>query len=134
MPNFCTRVMQTVLKQKSEIFPDGILKIILGNGLRHIFLIHSKCIISLIFYHEKYHFLLELLSYTLQSLRSAYAVYTAPLLHFGLVCLSLFFLNVLLHAPHGRPPKVLFCQKNNAALLLRAVSSWAWDLVHLDPS
>ena len=62
MPNFCTKVMQTFLKQKYEIFSDGIYKIILGNGWRHIFLIDSKCIVSLIFYHEKYHFLLEMLS------------------------------------------------------------------------
>ncbi len=62
MPNFCTKVMQTFLKQKSDIFSDGIYKIILGNGWLHIFLIDSKCIVSLIFYHEKYHFLLELLS------------------------------------------------------------------------
>ncbi len=62
MPNFCIKVMQTFLKQKSEIFTDRIYKIILGNGWHHIFLIVLKCIVSLISYHEKYHFLLELLS------------------------------------------------------------------------
>ncbi len=62
MPNFCTKVMQTFLMQKSDIFSDEIYKIILANGWCHIFLIDSKCIVSLIFCHEKYHFLLELLS------------------------------------------------------------------------
>ncbi len=46
MPNFCTKVMQTVLKQKSETFTDGIPEIILGNGLRHIFLIWSSTVLT----------------------------------------------------------------------------------------
>ncbi len=54
--------MQHGLKQKAEIFFDWTFKKILGNDLGHIFLIDSKCIVSLIIYHEKYHFLLELLS------------------------------------------------------------------------
>ena len=67
MPNFCTKVMQHVLKQKSETF-SWIFKIILGEDLGHIFLMDSQCIVSVIFYHEKDHFLLELLSYTVGKL------------------------------------------------------------------
>ena len=62
MPNFCTKVMQHVLKQKYEISSDLIVQIMLGKDLCHIFLMDSKCIASLIIYHEKYHFLLELFS------------------------------------------------------------------------
>ena len=36
-----------------------IFKIMQGNDLSHIFLIDSNCIVSFIFYHEKYHFLPE---------------------------------------------------------------------------
>ena len=49
-------------KAKIEIFSGGICRMILGNDLGLIFLIDSKCIVSHIFYHQKYHFLLELLS------------------------------------------------------------------------
>ncbi len=62
MPNFCTKVMQHVLKQRSEISPDWIFKIMLGKDLGHIYLLEKKCIVSFIIYHEKYHFLLELFS------------------------------------------------------------------------
>ena len=65
MPNFCTNVMQHVLKQKSETFFNWIFKIILREDLGHIYLIDSQCIVSVIFYQEKDHFLLELLSYIL---------------------------------------------------------------------
>ncbi len=61
--------MQHALKQKSEIFSDWIFKIILGNDLGHIFLMDLKCIVSLIIYHEKYHFLLELFSYTVNEVQ-----------------------------------------------------------------
>ncbi len=56
--------MQHVLKQKSDIFSNWIFKIILREDLGHIFLTDSKCLVSLIFYHKKDHFLLELLSNT----------------------------------------------------------------------
>ncbi len=62
MPNFCTNVMNHVKKQISEMVGDCIFKIILQNDLGHVSLIDSKRIVSLIFYHEKYHFQLELLS------------------------------------------------------------------------
>ncbi len=54
--------MQDALNKKSEIFSDWIFKIMLENDLDHIFLIDLKCIVSIIFYLEKYHFLLEPLS------------------------------------------------------------------------
>ncbi len=63
MPNFCAKVWQHVLMQKFDIFSNWIFKIILGNDLGNIFLIDPKYIVSLINYHEKYHFLLKLFSY-----------------------------------------------------------------------
>ncbi len=65
MLNFCTKVMQYVLKQKSETFSNWIFELILREDLGHIFPMDSQCIESVMFYHEKDHFLLELLSYLL---------------------------------------------------------------------
>ncbi len=51
MPNFCTKVMQHVLKQKSEFT--------IFFNLEQV----NFRVTLIIFYHEKDHFLLELLSY-----------------------------------------------------------------------
>ncbi len=63
MSILCTKVIQNILKCLIEIFPLWLSKGLLQLCSKAWLLLDSNGLAGLIFYHEKYHFLLELLSY-----------------------------------------------------------------------
>ncbi len=59
----CTKVIKDVLKYNFEIFPSWMIQKIFQMQWKASCSIDSIRLVCLIFNHEKYHFLLELLSY-----------------------------------------------------------------------